>query len=119
MCHVHDYTNPDISEHFFPVPKAFTEVRFHCTRKAHGDLGKETNRDVSVNGASSDSQKADVYVLLEEFSDIFSDLPGTTHLGEHKISVTTEEPVRSKLYPLPFALRQDLKQEIDSVLKWE
>jgi len=31
--------------------------------------------------------------LLEEFQDVFTDVPGLTNLGKHSITLTTEEPI--------------------------
>ena len=55
--------------------------------------------------------------MLKEFQDVFSDSPGSTHLVKHKLSLTTDEPVRSKPYPLPYAVREALKDEIDLMLQ--
>ena len=32
--------------------------------------------------------------MLEEFQDVFTDVPGLTNLGKHSITLTTEEPIR-------------------------
>ena len=56
----------------------------------------ETHKDIHVNEALSSEQKVDVEKLLEEFKDIFTDVPGTTNLAEHVIEVTTDQAVRSK-----------------------
>jgi len=34
--------------------------------------------------------------LLKEFQDVFTGVPGLTTLGEHSITVTTDEPIHSK-----------------------
>ena len=50
--------------------------------------------------------------------DIFSELPGTTDLGEHAIDVTTNEAVRVKQYPMPYSTRQIIKDEVQNMLKY-
>ena len=54
--------------------------------------------------------------VLVEFQDVFTDLPKVTGLGEHSIQLTNTEQIRSKAYPLPFAMRETVDKEIDSML---
>jgi hypothetical protein len=78
---------------------------------------KETFRDVDVNPELDDGQKKEMWKLLEEYSDIFTDKPNITTLGTHEIHLTSEEPIRSKPYTIPHALRHVLSEEIDNMLK--
>ena len=39
-----------------------------------------------------------------------------TKLTEHKIEMVTEEPVRVKPYPIPYNLREKLKQDIEQMM---
>jgi hypothetical protein len=54
--------------------------------------------------------------LLEEYQDIFTEAPGTTHLEEHKIELTTTDPIRVRPYPVPYAKRKDVQEEIQKML---
>jgi len=45
--------------------------------------------------------------VLEEFQDVFTDVPGLTNLGEHSITLTTDERINSKLYSLPYAMQKE------------
>ena len=54
--------------------------------------------------------------LLEEFSDVLSDVPGTTNLIDHDIKLTTEAPLRQKPYPIPFSHLPIVENEINSML---
>ena len=78
---------------------------------------KETFRDVHINPDLEAKQKQDVVELLTEFEDVFTDVPKITNLGEHSIKLTSSEPVRSKAYPLPYAVREAVDKEIDSMLE--
>lgn len=80
---------------------------------------KETWRDVDINPGLETNQIAQVRSLVEEFKDIFTDLPRITNLGVHEIHLTTNEPVRSKPYPLPHAMRVQLSKEIDTMLSMD
>ena len=46
----------------------------------------------------------------------FGDVPSTTRLVGHKVKMTTKEPVRTRPYPLPYALWEDLKADIQDIL---
>ena len=64
----------------------------------------------------TEEQKKQVEDLLAQNADVLSDLPGCTHLEMHHVNTTTEEPIRDKVYPLPYALRQAVDKEIDVML---
>ena len=55
--------------------------------------GEETYIDVQISESLAAEQQADVVRLLEEFQCIFTDMPGTTYLAEHKIELTTKSPI--------------------------
>jgi len=65
----------------------------------------------------TEQQKLEVIELLEEFQEVFTNVPGLTTLGEHAIHVTTDEPVYSKPYPLSHAMQAEVEEEFDSMLK--
>ncbi|GFS04904.1 retrovirus-related Pol polyprotein from transposon opus [Elysia marginata] len=54
--------------------------------------------------------------ILEEiassYSSIFSDRPGTVLIEEHRIELTSSTPVRQRPYPVPYAMRQTLRDEL-------
>ena len=80
-------------------------------------MAKETVEDVQVNSELDCSKLEEVQTLLSRFPDVFTDLPGTTDIVEHEIVVTTDKPIRSKPYPVPFSLKKEIKTEIDHMLK--
>lgn len=55
--------------------------------------------------------------MLDEFSDVLSDLPGLTTLGVHQIKLTSEKPIRSKPYPLSFTSRDTVCEEVRKMLE--
>ena len=73
---------------------------------------KENYRDVQINPALTQKQQQQLRNLLEEFWDIFSDVPTVTNLIEHKIQLTSTEPVRSKMYPAPYKLQEVIDKEV-------
>ena len=54
--------------------------------------------------------------MIESYADVFSHVPGRTSKIEHRINLEDEEPARLKPYPLPYALQQELKNEIREML---
>ena len=80
------------------------------------ELPSETYLNVDINPDLEECHKQRVIELVEEFKDIFSDQPKITNLGEHEIRLTSIEPVRSKPYPLPYAMRDKLDKEIERMM---
>jgi transposase InsO family protein len=78
--------------------------------------GSETVNDVLFGSQLDKHQEVQVRGLLQQYQDIFTDIPGTSNLGEHRIELTSNEPVRSKPYPVPYGIRDSLKKEIQSML---
>ena len=78
----------------------------------------ETYQDVHVNPQLDENQKKQVVELLMApiSNDVFSDVPKVTNLGEHSTELTSSEPIRSKAYPLPFAMREAVDRELDSMI---
>jgi len=68
---------------------------------------KSDKSDVKVNPELTEEQRCEVMKLLEEFQDVFTDVPSLTNLGKHPITLTTEEPTNSKLYSLPYAMQKE------------
>jgi len=79
-------------------------------------LQKETVKDVKINPELSEAQQAEVRTLLEQYANIFTDVPSVTNATEHVIELTTAEPIKGKDYPLPHSLRETLSKEIDNML---
>ena len=77
----------------------------------------ETVNDVQIGQTGSDSNAAKVQELINGFSDVLTDLPGRTNLAEFSVHLTTSQPVKSKAYQTPYALRDKVKQEIEAMLR--
>ena len=73
---------------------------------------KEDVCHVKLGTELDDSQSRQMQALIEDYANVFSDVSGRTSKMEHKINLLDEEPVCLKPYPLPYALRQELKDEI-------
>ncbi|XP_074662740.1 uncharacterized protein LOC141915195 [Tubulanus polymorphus] len=72
----------------------------------------ETLDDVKFGSDLSPDQVVLAKQTLTEFTDILTDLPGKTDVVQHNIVLTTEKPIRTKQYPLPFKSQDILENEI-------
>ena len=54
---------------------------------------------------------------MNNFREVFTDLPGKTNLGYHDIKVESDNPIHSKPYPIPHALVDTVNTEIYNMLK--
>ena len=46
-----------------------------------------------------------------------TEAPGTTDLAQHHIKLTSDVPVRSRPYPVPYSMRESLKKDITDMIK--
>ena len=77
---------------------------------------KETAKDVKLGIELTKTQQEEMMDTLVRYTEVFSDIPGKTNMIEHKIELTDNNPVRSRPYPLPYAMRENLKKEIEDML---
>ncbi|XP_063613940.1 uncharacterized protein LOC134787153 [Penaeus indicus] len=78
---------------------------------------EEDVSNVRVNEELSADQKRDVANVLSEFSTVFTDVPGRTDVIAHTITLTSDRPVNTKQYPIPYALQQNIDDEVDRMLE--
>ena len=43
-------------------------------------------------------------------------MPGETDVIQHRVKLTDDTPICCKPYPLPYAMREELPNEVDSML---
>ena len=78
---------------------------------------KETYLDVKLGHGLSSSQESEVRNIVYEFRDVFSDVPGKTNLIEHEMELTSLEPVRTRPYPIPYSMREELRSDVKKMLE--
>ena len=54
--------------------------------------------------------------LTRRYPDVFTDMPRETDVIPHRVKLTDDTPI-SKPYPLLYAIREELRNEVDSMLK--
>ena len=77
---------------------------------------KETVKNVKLGIELTKIQQKEMMDTLVRHTEVFSDIPGKTDMIEHKIELTDNTPVRSRPFPLPYAMRENLKREIEDML---
>ena len=56
-------------------------------------------------------------MLIEQYPDVLTSVPGRTDLIQHDIKLSTSEPIRSKGYPVLFKARDVMDSEIKELLE--
>ena len=79
-------------------------------------LATETFEDVKCGSELSSHQALEAAGLVKEFECVFTDLPGTTNLTEHRIRLTADIPVRCKPYFVPYSVRKSLQEGIQRMI---
>ena len=57
-------------------------------------------------------QRNEVTKVLRRYEEIFTKIPGKASMIDNKIDLTDDRPIRCKLYPLPYAKRGEIQDEI-------
>ena len=78
---------------------------------------KESVEDMATGSNLTDEQRSEFMGLANQFASLFTEAPGTTDLAQHHIKLTSDEPVRSRPYPVPYSMRESLKKDIADMIK--
>lgn len=85
------------------------------------DLTDYYQSDASSSTAVSTMQRSEhsnfASELIQQYLPLFSDKPGCTSVYEHKIMVMKDKVVVRRSYPVPFALRSAVNEEIKRMLE--
>jgi hypothetical protein len=76
----------------------------------------ETWQDVRINPELSESDKTKLWTLVEEYGDIFSDVPTPTNLIKYDIKLKSDEIIREKPYKIPVHLVDAVDRELKAML---
>ena len=69
---------------------------------------KERVKDVKMGIKLTKTQQEEMMSTLSRQDEVFSDIPGKTSMIKHKIEFTENNSIRSRPYPLPYAMRNNL-----------
>ena len=82
-----------------------------------GYVAKESIEDVETGPNLTDEQRNEFMDLAKQFTDLFTEAPGATDLVQHHIKLVSDEPVRSRPYPVPYSIRESLRRDIADMIK--
>ncbi|XP_064479202.1 uncharacterized protein LOC135392418 [Ornithodoros turicata] len=77
----------------------------------------ETEQDVKIGATLTATQREDMRTALSEYAEVFSDVPGRTDLVECDLQLMAQDPVNTRQYPLPFAVRNAVHDEVRDMLR--
>ena len=78
---------------------------------------KEGVRDVKLGEDLFEDQRRMLKDLTRRYPDVFTDMPGETDVIQHRVKLTDDTPIRCKPYPLLYTIREELRNEVDSILE--
>ena len=77
---------------------------------------KEIIQDVCVDAKLNGEQRNEVMEVLRRYEEMFAEILGKASVIEHKIDLTDNRPIRCKPYPLPYARRGEIREEIKNMM---
>ena len=79
----------------------------------------ETIADVIINRDLDKPSFYKVSQILDEFKDVFSDVPSKTKVITHEIHLKDKTPIYKRQYPLSFASEEIIRQEVEMMLSMD
>ena len=55
--------------------------------------------------------------LVWRYPDVFTSMPGETDVIQNQIKLTDDTPIRAKPHPLPYAIRENFRNGMDTMLE--
>ncbi|XP_041482248.1 uncharacterized protein LOC121429309 [Lytechinus variegatus] len=77
----------------------------------------ESIDDVEFGDDVPVDMRTQMQALFREFTDVMTDVPGKTDIISHSVELTSAEHIRSRPYPVPQALRQTIREEVETMLR--
>ena len=78
---------------------------------------KEGVKDVKLGEDLSEDQRRMLKDLTRRYPEVFTDMPGEIDVIQHRVKLTDDTPICCKPYPLPYTMREELGNEVDSMLE--
>ena len=78
---------------------------------------KEGVQDVKLSEDLFEDQRRMLKDFSRQYPDVITDMPGETDVIQHRVKLADDTPIGCKPYPLPYAMREALRNEVDSMLE--
>ena len=103
------------------VEEENNEKEFECEEilQLNDVLTKESVHDVKYGDNLDEDQLKTLKDITFQFPYCFRETPDeldSTYI-EHEVNLSSTEPIKSKPYPLPYSARENLKHDIDEMIK--
>jgi hypothetical protein len=104
------------------VSSAIVEVKDDTVEETEDDDGLELRQateswaDVKLGDNLNKMQRKQAREIVIQFRERLANLPGTTNLASHQVTLTNNEPIRCKPYMIPFTIREALRKDISDML---
>jgi hypothetical protein len=80
----------------------------------------ETYGHMHINSELTKEQAREITTVLSKYLQVLTDVPGCTNVLEYQIKVTSNDPIKMKSYPVPYAMIDQVDSEIENkMLKLE
>ena len=77
---------------------------------------KENIGDVKLSDELTADERSMLLKTLQQYDETLTDVPGRTDVITCDIKLTTDQPIRTGAYPVPYSVRQIIKDEVTSML---
>ena len=75
-------------------------------------ISKDSPEDCRINKDLNAREMSDFRRVINKHGDVFSNRPGLANFEGHKITVTTNKPIVTRPYKIPFLQRPKVSQEL-------
>ena len=77
----------------------------------------ESDEKATIASTLNKEERERIHEVLQTYEHVVRDAPGQTSITECTIKLTSDDPVRTKAYPIPHALRETLNKEVEKMLE--
>ncbi|XP_064470265.1 uncharacterized protein LOC135385018 [Ornithodoros turicata] len=78
---------------------------------------KETHEDILIAPSLTTRQEGALRDIITKHRNVFSDVPGKTTEVQCDLQLSTDRPINTKQYPLPYTVRQTVEREVKEMLR--
>ena len=77
------------------------------------DEDHETYGHMHISSELTKEQAREITIVLSECLQVLTDVPGCTNVLEYQTKVTSNDPIKVKSYPVPYAMIYQVDSEIE------
>ena len=78
------------------------------------DEDHETYGHMHISSELTKEQAREITIVLSECLQVLTDVPGCTNVLEYQTKVTSNDPIKVKAYPVPYAMTDQVDSEIEN-----